>query len=49
VIGIGSTIGGSILVLLYLASILTITSYVNELSSIIYILGTLRNSDVKKY
>jgi hypothetical protein len=36
-------------VAIYLVSVLTRTSYVDELSSIKYILGTLRNSDVKEY
>jgi hypothetical protein len=36
-------------VAIYLVSVVTRTSYVDELSSIKYILGTLRNSDVKEY
>jgi hypothetical protein len=36
-------------VTIYLVSVLTRTSYVDELSSIKYILGTLRNSNVKEY
>jgi hypothetical protein len=36
-------------VAIYLVSVLTRTSYVDELSSIKYILGTLSNSDVKEH
>jgi hypothetical protein len=39
----------SIVIRFVVVSILTRTSYVDELSSIKYILGTLRNSNVKEY